>query len=120
MKKNIRIISIMLVIVTVFSICVFAASSESKDIRSVSAPTMTVIGTTVKCSAVVSFAGQYIDATLELWQGSTLVTSWNKTGTSLVSFSETETIVHGLTYTLTISGTANGVAFPSRSITKTL
>lgn len=57
---------------------------------------------------------------MELWQGSTLIASWNKTGTGRVDFSETATIVNGLSYTLTVSGTVDGVAFTPRSVTKTL
>ena len=107
-------------VLLLFSSSAFAASGNPDSITSVGKPSITVSGNTATCSATVTFVGKNIDATLELWQGSTLVASWNKTGVSIVSFSEPVTITHGLTYTLTISGTANGVAFTPQSTTKTL
>lgn len=118
MKKT---IIILLALVLVFSANAFAAGKvDDSDLRSIGAPSLKVSGTTATCSAKVVSSGKTINATLELWQGGTLIASWSKTGTGLVTFSETVTIVRGLTYTLTLSGTINGVAFPTQSVTKTL
>ena len=88
--------------------------------RDVGSPMLSAIGNTANCKCKITFSSQYIDATLELWQGSTLIASWHRTGNGRVDYSETATIVNGLNYTLTVSGTVDGVAFTSRSVTKTL
>ncbi len=120
MNHKIRIILLVLILLLAFASVAFAAAPATAGINAIIEPNMVVTGTTVKCTGQVKQIGASIDATLELWQGSTLIASWNKTGTTIVTFSETETIVHGLTYTLTLSGTVNGVAFTPRSITRTL
>ncbi len=120
MNRTKRIIPIALAMVLAFSSFAFAAAPQSGEIMSVGSPKLNATGNTAICECTITFSGQYIDATMELYQGSTLVASWNQTGIGRVVFSETETIVHGLTYTLTVSGTAGGVAFTPRSTTKTL
>jgi len=54
-----------------------------------------------------------------LKQGSTVIASWSDTGTGILTLSGTATVVSGITYTLTVSGTINGVPFAPASITKT-
>ena len=119
MKKQ-RIITIVLVLLLIFSVSAFAAQPVSNEIKGAGKPTITLIGNTAKCKAILTFSGQYIEADLELWQGSTLVGSWTNSGYTTVTVSGNATIVHGLTYTLTVSGTVDGVPFTPQSITKTL
>ena len=119
MKKKVLIIAVVLSIALVFSAVSYADSSVTET-RDAGKPTLTVIGNTAKCRATVNYSGSYIEATLELWQGSTLIASWANTGTGSVTVSGNATIVHGLTYTLTVSGTAGGTAFAPQSITRTL
>ena len=71
-------------------------------------PTLSFSGTTANCSVTIRAKGKAIDATLELWQGSTMVASWHKTGTSSVTISETYNCTSGVTYTLTVTGTIGG------------
>ena len=120
MKNVKRIIPIVLAIVLVLGSSAFAAGQQPDEVTSVGTPSLKAIGTTAICECRITFSGQEIDATMELWQGSTLVASWQASGTGRVDFYETVTIVRGLTYTLTVSGTVDGVAFTPRSITKTL
>ena len=120
MKGNRRIISLLLVLLLLMSSAVYAAESSVNGVSDVKVPTLTTIGNTAICSAKVIYAGKTINATLQLWQGSNLVASWTKTGTSIVTFSENAAITHGLTYTLTLSGSVNGVQFTPLSVTKTL
>ena len=120
MNQKTRITLLVLTLLLAFGSVAFAAAPDTSGINAIVEPNMVVTGTTVKCTGQVKQIGASIDATLELWQGSTLIESWNKTGSTIVAFSETETIVHGLTYTLTLSGTINGVPFTPRSITRTL
>ena len=120
MKKISTILAVVMLLVVLFTAGAFA-KDESRDVtRDAGRPTMTVTGASVQCTAKVTFWNQSIDATLELYQGSTLVAWWTKTGTGLVSFSEPAPFISGLSYTLTISGTANGIAFTPQSITQTL
>ena len=121
MKVGKKVLLLVLVFVMAFSASAFAAETVKENERfAPSAPTLTVSGTTATCRGSIRYASAYIEADLELWQGSTLVASWHQTGTGRVTISETATIVHGITYTLTLSGTVNGVAFTPASITKTL
>ena len=120
MLKAKRVIPTFLVLALMFGSVVFAGSEMKGQVRAVGVPEFSTNANTVTCKARVSFLGKSIDATLELYQGSTLVAWWTKTGTSSVSFSEPAPFISGLSYTLTISGTANGVAFTPASVTKTL
>ncbi len=116
-----RVLCFALVLTMMFGITAFASEHLLEGSKSVpAAPTLTAFGNTAKCKATIIDSGSYINATLELYQGSTLVDSWQKTGTGVVSFSEEAPIVRGLPYTLTLSGTINGVEFTPVSVTKTL
>ena len=81
-------------------------------------PSLSFNGTTASCSATVKGSGEII-ATLELWQGSTLVASWSGTGTVSVFLHGTATVLHGQTYTLTVSGTVGGVEINAVPVTRT-
>ena len=120
MRRLKRIILIAMAVVMLLSISAFAALRPTDEINAIPTVSITLSGTTATCYGRVVIPGKSIDATLELWQGNTQIASWNKTGSSTVTISETANITHGLTYTLTISGTADGVAFTPQSITRTL
>ncbi len=109
-----RIICIVLCIVLALSCAAFAAEMVTR-----AKVTLSFSGTTANCSGSVTDAGKYIDATLELLQGSTSIDSWSMSGTSAVSVSDTATVSHGVTYTLRISGTSGGVSFTPVEVTKT-
>ena len=69
-------------------------------------------GTTANCNATVTDAGKELVVTLELWHGDDLVDSWPASGTGSVS-------VKGETYTLIVTGTADGKSFSSPPVSKT-
>ena len=75
-------------------------------------------GTTANCKGTVIANGS-ISVTLELWQGSTKLVSWPGSGSGYVQISQPYTVVSGVTYTLRLNGTINGVSFPEISETKT-
>ena len=52
-------------------------------------------------------------------QGSTVIASWSDAANHEVTLSGTATVTSGVTYTLTVYGTIDGVAFTPASITKT-
>jgi len=67
-------------------------------------------GTTAMCSATILDPNKYINATLELWWGTTLIDSWPGSGTTSVSISGSHAVVHGRTYTLKVTGTIGGAS----------
>ena len=120
MSRLKRVIPIVLAVAVLFGSVAFASSEHKEQIRGIEGPSFNTSGSIVTCKAKARFPGQEIDATLELYQGSTFVTSWHKTGTGSVSFAEQTGFTSGLSYTLTISGTVNGIAFTPQSTTQTL
>ena len=121
MKKKLKMtLAIVLILLMLFSTTAFASSSVMQICRDAGIPRLSGLGGVASCKATVSSPGNSIDATLELYQGTSLVNSWHKTGNGYVSFSETANYTSGLSYTLVISGTIDGVEFTPQSITKTL
>ena len=112
MKK--RLIPLLLVLALMMSLTANAAI-QAVQVR----PTLTFSGTTANCKAVIMDSGKTIDATMELWCGSTLVDSWSGTATSRLTLTGTHSVVSGRTYTLTVSGTAGGIAFTGTPTSKT-
>lgn len=106
-----RLISLATIVVFVFVLCVPASAVEARAVT----PNLdlTFEGTTAHCKATVTGPGKSIDATMVLKQGSTVIDSWSGTGTSIVSLEGKHTVTKGTTYTLEVSGTANGTPFSS-------
>ena len=120
MIKVKRIIPIVIALVVLLGSVVFAGFENNKQQRGVDPPSFSVNGNTVTCMASARYFGKSINATLELYRGNTLVAWWTDSGTGSVTFSEPAPFISGMTYTLTISGTANGIAFTPQSTTQTL
>ena len=76
-------------------------------------------GTTAICSVRVTEVGKTIKATMQLWQGNTLVDSWSGSGTSTLRLSETHSVTKGKTYTVRVTCTVNGSSYAVNPITKT-
>ncbi|MDO4812839.1 MAG: hypothetical protein Q3995_04890 [Eubacteriales bacterium] len=112
MKK--RLISLLFVFVMVMSLTANAAI-QATQVR----PTLSFSGTKATCEVTVVDSGKSIDATMELWCGSTLVDSWSGSSSSLLTLTGDHDVVSGCTYTLTVSGTVNGVAFTGTPVSKT-
>ena len=111
-----RIISIVLsvaVFTLLLSVPVVAATQTVR-----ATPNLSFSGTTANCSATIRGSGT-IDATLELWHGSTLIASWSGTGTNRLTINGTASVSHGQTYTLTVTGTVGGVTINATPVTKT-
>ena len=110
-----RLVSVVLVVAIVLSLCMptFAA------IQMVTvSPSLTFTGTTANCSAAITANG-YISATLELYCDGSPVDSWYASGYYYVNPGGSTTVAHGKTYTLQVSGTAEGVALNPTPVTKT-
>ncbi len=98
-----------------------ALCTERKCCRTqetVSQPTLAFSGTTALCEFKIVNVGKAISVTMELWNGTTLVDSWTKTGVSVVSLSEECAVVSGRTYTLKASGTVGNEAFTATPVSK--
>lgn len=108
-----RLISLASIVILVFMLC--ASVNAAGPRRSVSSLTLTFSGTTASCKAIITSSGQ-IDATMTLKQGNTVIDSWSASGRSTVCLEGEHTVTKGVTYTLELSGTANGKPF---SLTKT-
>lgn len=111
MKK--RFISLLLILALMMSLTANAAI-QAAQVR----PTLTFSGTTATCKAVISGVGT-IDATMELWYGSTLIDSWSDSDSTCLTLTGLHSVVSGRTYTLTVSGTVGGVSFTGTPVSKT-
>ena len=87
-------------------------SAKAAEVRtSQIVPSLSFSGTTATCKVTITEFGKRIEATLELWQGNTLIDSWTGSASNRLIISETCTVVRGQTYTLKVSGTIGGEAF---------
>ena len=75
--------------------------------------------TTANCEAMITSASDSIKATMTLKQGNRVVDSWSGSGTGIVFLEGDCKVTKGVTYTLTVEGTRNGVAFEPATITRT-
>ena len=113
MRKRLFSFVLVLTVLTLVSVAALAAILAPG-----AAPNLSFSGTTANCSVTVKGSGT-INATLELWQGNTLVASWSGSGTNRVRINGSASVSHGQTYTLTVSGTVGGVAIQATPVTKT-
>lgn len=81
--------------------------------------TLTFDGTTAHCGARVVSGSDEMNITLELWRGNTRIAFWAKTGTGIVTFSETWPVAKGQTYTLKAHGTIGGEPFTGADLSAT-
>lgn len=106
---------------TVAVLCLLLAVTANAVQMRILRPTVSLSfsGTTANCSAMVTDAGKKLDISLELWHGDDLVDSWPASGTGAVSVTGSCRVVKGETYTLIVTGTADGKAFSSPPFSKT-
>ena len=97
-----------LIVLAAVALLLFGFTAQAA-VTAYATPTLTFTGNTANCGVIIRDKGKYIDATLELWQGNSMVASWSNTGYSLVNITGTYVCTSGITYTLRVSGTAGGV-----------
>lgn len=115
MKK--KLIPLMHVVLLLLSISVNAAGISIMSANA--SPSLTFNGTTATCKATVRDPSKQLNVTMELWCGSRLLDTWTGSGTSLVTVSGSYSgIQRGQTYTLRVSGTADGRAFSEKLLSK--
>lgn len=76
-------------------------------------------GTTANCYGTVTDLDKYIVATMTLSHGGTVDGSWSGSDYSVVNLSGSCKVTKGVTYSLVISGTVDGVPFSTTPIVKT-
>lgn len=107
------------ILVALCLIFMFAYPVQAVEPRiTVNQPTLEFSGTTALCEFRITNFGKSNSVTLELWNGSTLVDSWTRSGTSVVTISETCAVVSGRIYTLVVGGTCDEESFSSTSISQ--
>lgn len=102
-----RLLGIVLCLVFTMGVAMQAAQARGTTV----APYLEFQDRTAYCSARVTSNGDKIEAEMELWQGSTFIDSWSKSGTGSVLLSGEATVKKGLKYTLKVNGTIAGVPF---------
>ena len=113
MKK--RVFAIALIIALALTLAVSAAEMRATRVR----PTLSFSGTTAYCDVLVSEANTYVEVTLELWRGNTLIDSWYASGLGRAVISETAIVESGKSYHLEANGTIGDTPFSAVSKTST-
>ena len=113
---NKRIIGLFLIFAILLCGVTVAFAAERGNVGVV--PSLQFSGTTAQCSALVTSANDTLNVTMELRCGSAVIGTWYGNGISYANVTGSASVVHGKTYSLIVSGTANGNAFPSTTVTK--
>lgn len=114
MKK--RILPILLPLVLL--LCMGNSSAVIARAPAIS-PRIAFDANTVNCSASITAVGKSIDATLELWEGNTLLDSWSGSGSSALVLEGSHSAVSGHTYTVKVHGTIGGSDFTATPFSRT-
>lgn len=111
------------VFVPVLLVCILSVQATHAAEQRVAGgrPKLLFQGTTAICSVICQgdLATDSIDATLTLYQGSTCIDSWSKSGTRKVTLYGECKVQSGKTYRLEMTYSINGVEKPVVSITDT-
>lgn len=119
MKKRLLSFGLAVVLAVGMTVCASAAEPQI-DPRLLQVHTvLTFTGTTANCEAMITSASDDIDATMTLKQGNRVIDSWSGSGTGIVFLDGDCHVTKGVTYTLTVEGTRNGVAFKATPVTRT-
>ncbi len=104
MKKIAMLLAIILSVAT--PLTVQAATPRTQPVY----PNLSFTGTTANCSVTVLAASMTdeIELSVTLWLGNSWVKSWDVTGTGILSWHDTATVVSGNTYVLTVDVTVDG------------
>lgn len=115
MKK--RLLGLLVIVAMFLSAPVSAAAFRTIDVI----PDITFNGTEATCVVRITAdkATDEISATMELWQGRTLVDRWDGEGVWSLKLDKTADVEKGKTYELVINYLVNGVAKPTVRISRT-
>lgn len=112
-----RFLGAILIITMLVAVPAHAASSRTFRVF----PDLEFNGTTAICTVAVmgNQESDKIVATMALWQGSTLVKSWNSSGSGRLEISKTATVSKNKTYKLVVNYSINGTSYSPVSISRT-
>ena len=119
MKNRLLSFGLAVALAVGMTVCVSASEPviEPRILQSHSG--LTFSGTTAHCEAMITSASDDIEATMTLKQGNRIIDSWSDSGTGYVFLDGDCDVTKGVTYTLTVEGTRNGVPFKATPITRT-
>lgn len=115
MKK--RFVAVFFIISMLLMLPAHAATARAIVVT----PSLKFDGTTATCFVAITAdkPEDKISATMELWQGNTLIDSWTGTGSWYLKLEKTTTVSKNKTYDLKISYSVNGVEKVPVSTTRT-
>ena len=118
MKK--RVVTFVMAIALAFGATLCSTAAAGIETRAIQIrPALTFNGTTATCEVLVGSGTDDLKVTMTLRDGNTIVAMWSDSGTGMVHLLAHRTVTKGKTYTLTVTGTRNGVAFEAHSVTRT-
>ena len=113
-KKNIARMLVLVLMVSLLSLCASARTTSAT-------PYLTFSGTTVNCVGTCygTASSDTVKLSMTLRENGTPVAGWNGSGTGSASLSKTYAGKSGASYTLVLNYSINGTAQPAVSVTKT-
>lgn len=117
--KKLLSIGLAVALATGMTVCASAAETQIEPRLLQVHSGLTFSGTTAHCEAMITSASDDIEATMTLKQGNRVVDSWSGSGIGLVFLDGDCYVTKGVTYTLIVVGTRNGVDFEATPITRT-
>lgn len=112
-----KLLPLFIIMAIVFTIPVCAASTRTIYAR----PSITFSGTEADCMVRITAdkMSDKVVATMELWQGTTMIDSWSGTGMYTLKLNGTAKVAKNKTYTLKVKYSVNGVTKTPIQISKT-
>lgn len=103
---------IMVAVIIALMIPMTAHAAIARTIRIY--PELSFSGTTATCSVTVvaDSTKDEVEATIELWEGSVCVRTWQVSGDGSIAFEKSVSVSKGRTYTLAANISINGVSQP--------
>lgn len=116
MKKKLSILLALSALALTIPLCSAGLTRTTEFV-----PSISFSGNQATCTVniIANRMTDKISASMELYQGNTLVNSWKGSGTGILKMEKTASVTKGKTYTLTVSSTTNGTSQPPVSVTKT-
>lgn len=119
MKKQLLSFGLAVALAVGMTVCASAAEPQIVPRLLQVHPSLTFSGTTAHCEVIITSASDDIEATMTLKQGGRIVDSWSGSGTGIVFLDGDCYVTKGVTYTLTVEGTRNGIDFEPTTVTRT-
>lgn len=112
-----KLLSLFIIMTIVFTIPVCAASTRAYSV----VPDITFSGTEADCTVRITAnsISDKVVGTMELWQGTTMIDSWNGSGIYTLKLNGTAKVNKNKTYTLKVEYSVNGVTQTPVKISKT-